>query len=159
MRHDYGLYLIAIICFVLAVFLFMGYTGYIQLTTGNEVTDLVVAMFSAVLGVVFVGMGHGIRPKEAVSIQPAFSQTACMHACMRLPQMQQNLQSGVRQAKDLKTRALKKGLLGISPLKSETVILTAFPALLKHVPVHLRFPNGRLIFSNKDLNLFCARGR
>jgi predicted RNA-binding Zn-ribbon protein involved in translation (DUF1610 family) len=76
MRHDSGLYLIAIICFVLAVFLFMGYTGYIQLTTGNEVTDLVVAMFSAVLGVVFVGMGYGVRPKEAVPVQPASPETS-----------------------------------------------------------------------------------
>ena len=76
MRHDYGLYLIAIICFVLAVFLLMGYTGYIQLTTGNEVMDLVVAMFSAVLGVVFVGMGYGVRPKEAVPVLPASPETS-----------------------------------------------------------------------------------
>ena len=76
MRHDYGLYLIAIICFVLAVFLFMGYTGYLQLTTGNEVTDLVAAMFSAVLGVVFVGMGYGVRPKEALPVQPASPETS-----------------------------------------------------------------------------------
>lgn len=64
MRHDYGLYLIVIICFVLADFLFVGYAGYIQLTTGNEATDLVITMFSAVLWVVFVGMGYGVRPKE-----------------------------------------------------------------------------------------------
>ena len=42
MRHDYGLYLIAIICFVLAGFLFMGHAGYIELTIGNEATDLVI---------------------------------------------------------------------------------------------------------------------
>jgi hypothetical protein len=76
MRHDNVLYLIAIVCFVLAVFLLMGYTGYIQLTTGNEATDLVVAMFSAVLGMVFVGMGYGVRPKEAVPVQPALPETS-----------------------------------------------------------------------------------
>ena len=35
----------------------MGYTGYIQLTTGNEATDLVITTFPAVLGIVFVEMG------------------------------------------------------------------------------------------------------
>lgn len=70
MRYDYGLYFIAIICFVLAGFLFMGYAGYIQLTTGNEATDLVITMFSVVLGVVFVGIGYGVRPKKTVPTQP-----------------------------------------------------------------------------------------
>ncbi|MFQ5836442.1 MAG: hypothetical protein ACE5HG_01165, partial [Candidatus Bathyarchaeia archaeon] len=70
MRYDYGLYLIAIICFVLASFLFMGYAGYIELTIGNGATYLVITMFSAVLGVVFVGMGYGVRPKKAVPTQP-----------------------------------------------------------------------------------------
>ena len=70
MRYDYSLYLIAIICFVLAGFLFMGYAGYIELTTGNEATDLVVTMFSAVLGVVFLGIGYGVRPKKTVPTQP-----------------------------------------------------------------------------------------
>jgi hypothetical protein len=76
MRYDYGLYLIAIICFVSAGFLFMGYTGYVQLTTGNEVMDLVVAMFSAVLGVVFIGIGYGVRPKKAVLTQPPLPETS-----------------------------------------------------------------------------------
>jgi len=76
MRYDYGLYFIAIICFVLAGFLFMGYAGYIQLTTGNEATDLVITMFSAVLGVVFVGMGYGVRPKKTVSTQPPLSESS-----------------------------------------------------------------------------------
>ena len=70
MRYDYGLYFIALMCFVLAGFLFMGYAGYIQLTSGDEATDLVITMFSAVLGVVFVGMGYGVRPKKAVPTQP-----------------------------------------------------------------------------------------
>jgi hypothetical protein len=48
----------------------MGSRGYIQLTTGNEATDLVVTMFSAVLGVVFIGIGYGVRPKKIVPTQP-----------------------------------------------------------------------------------------
>ena len=76
MRHYHGLYLMASICFVLAGFLFMGYTGYLSLTTGNEATDLVVAMFSAVLGVVFVGIGYGIGLKKAVPIQPPSPETS-----------------------------------------------------------------------------------
>jgi len=76
MRNDYGLYLIAIICFVLTGFLFMGYSGYIQLITGNEATDLVIAMFSAVLGVVFIGMGYGVRPKKTVPTQPPSPETS-----------------------------------------------------------------------------------
>jgi len=70
MRYDFGLYFIAIICFVLASFLFVGYANYIQLTTGNEATDLVISMSSAFLGVVFIGMGYGVRPKKTVPTQP-----------------------------------------------------------------------------------------
>ena len=70
MRYDYGLYLMAFICFVLACFLFVGYAGYIELTIGNETTDLVITMFSAVLGVVFVVIGYGVRQKRPVPTQP-----------------------------------------------------------------------------------------
>ncbi len=76
MRYDYGLYVIAIICFVLAVFLFMGFADYIQLTTGNGATVLVIAMLSAVLGVVFIGIGYGVRPKKSVLTQPPSPETS-----------------------------------------------------------------------------------
>ena len=66
MRSDYGLYIIAIVCFVLASFLFIGYKGNIQLTTGNKTTDLVLAMFSAVLGVVVIGLGYAVKPKKVI---------------------------------------------------------------------------------------------
>jgi hypothetical protein len=70
MRYDFGLYFLAVVCFVLAGFLFMGYAGYIQLTTGNEASDLVLAMFSWVLSVAFIGLGYGVRPKKIVPPQP-----------------------------------------------------------------------------------------
>ena len=64
MRYDYVSYVIAILCFVLGGLLFMGYAQYIELTTGSEVTDLVIMMFSAILGLVFVGLGYAVRPKK-----------------------------------------------------------------------------------------------
>jgi hypothetical protein len=70
MRYSYGLYLMATICFLLAFFFFMGYAGYIKLTISEETTALVITMFSAVLGVVFVVIGYGVRQKKAVATQP-----------------------------------------------------------------------------------------
>ena len=64
MRYDYVSYIIAILCFVLGALLFLGYAQYIELTTGSEVTDLVTMMFSAILGLVFVGLGYAVRPKK-----------------------------------------------------------------------------------------------
>ncbi|MCZ2809547.1 MAG: hypothetical protein O2V44_09355 [Candidatus Bathyarchaeota archaeon] len=40
------------------------------MTTGDEAMHLVITMFSAVLGVVFVGLGYGVRPKKTVPTQP-----------------------------------------------------------------------------------------
>ena len=64
MRYDYVSYIIAILCFVLGALLFLGYAQYIEVTTGSEVTDLVTMMFSAILGLVFVGLGYVVRPKK-----------------------------------------------------------------------------------------------
>jgi len=63
MRYDYVSYIIAILCFMLGALLFLGYAQYIELTTGSDVTDLVITEFSAILGLVFVGLGYAIRPK------------------------------------------------------------------------------------------------
>jgi len=66
MRSDYGLYIMAVICFFLAFLIF--FTGYAQnppaYITGGEVTDLVIMMFSAILGAVFFGLGYIVRPKK-----------------------------------------------------------------------------------------------
>ena len=66
MRSDYGLYIMAVICFFLAFLIF--FTGYAQnppaYITGGEVTDLVIMMFSAILGAVFFGLGYFVRPKK-----------------------------------------------------------------------------------------------
>lgn len=72
MRSDYGLYIIAIICFSLAFLIF--FMGYAQnppiYITGGEVTDLVMMMFSAILGAVFFGLGYVVRPKKVTPSPP-----------------------------------------------------------------------------------------
>jgi len=72
MRSDYGLYVIAIICFFLAFLIFfMGYAqGSPVHVTGGEVTDLVIMMFSAILGAVFFGLGYVVRPKKVTPSPP-----------------------------------------------------------------------------------------
>jgi len=73
MRSDYLLYIIAVICFLLAFLIF--FMGYAQspptyIITGGEVTDLVIMMFSAILGAVFLGLGYGVRPKKVTPSPP-----------------------------------------------------------------------------------------
>ena len=70
MRSDYGLYIIAIICFFVAFLtFFMGYAPAAYIT-GDEVTDLVIMMFSAILGIVFIGLGYAVRPKKVMPSPP-----------------------------------------------------------------------------------------
>jgi hypothetical protein len=38
--------------------------------TGGEVMDLVIMMFSAILGIVFIGLGYGVRPKKVTPSPP-----------------------------------------------------------------------------------------
>jgi len=71
MRSDYGLYTVAIICFFLALIFFVGYAQEPPACiTGGEVTDLVIMMFSAILGIVFIGLGYGVRPKKVTPSPP-----------------------------------------------------------------------------------------
>lgn len=64
MRYDYASYIIATLCFALGTLLFMGYAQYIEATTGDQVIDFVIIMFSAILGLVFAGLGYVARPKK-----------------------------------------------------------------------------------------------
>lgn len=54
MRSDYALYVVAIICFIIAI-----YTTTINLDTPLYIYAI------AVLGIVFVGLGYIARPKKA----------------------------------------------------------------------------------------------
>jgi len=56
MRFDYALYVVAIGCFIIAI--------YAHLAPLTEVTDLYLYVL-AVIGVVFIGLGYMARPKEA----------------------------------------------------------------------------------------------
>ena len=64
MRYDYVSYIMAIPCLMLGALLFMGYTQYIQLTIGNQVTDLVIMVFSAIIGLVFAVLGYAVKPRK-----------------------------------------------------------------------------------------------
>jgi len=72
MRPDYGLYIIALTCFFLAFLIF--FMNYAQKTpayiTSGEVTDLVIMMFSAILGIVFIGLGYVVRPEKVTPLPP-----------------------------------------------------------------------------------------
>ena len=72
MRSDYGLYIVAIVCFFLAFLIF--FVGYAQepptYITGGEVMDLVIMMFSAILSAVFFGLGYIVRPKKVTPSPP-----------------------------------------------------------------------------------------
>lgn len=68
MRSDHSLYIIALLCFLLALLIFMSHTQNppVHLTSGDETTDLVAMMFLPILGLVIVGVGYGVRPKKAM---------------------------------------------------------------------------------------------
>ena len=70
MRYDHFLYAIAIICFVFAGLLLMGHVNYIQLAIGDQITNLLMIMLSAFLGLILAGIGYVTRPKRPVLIQP-----------------------------------------------------------------------------------------
>jgi len=72
MRSDYGLYIMAVICFFLAfLIIFMSYAQtHPTYITGGDVTDLVIMMFSAILGAVFFGLGYVVRPKKVTPSPP-----------------------------------------------------------------------------------------
>ncbi len=48
----------------------MGHVNYIQLTIGDQITNLLMIMLSAFLGIIFAGIGYVTRPKRLVLIQP-----------------------------------------------------------------------------------------
>ena len=71
MRSDYALYIIAIICLLIALLIsFMNYAQTTPTYITGDVTDLVIMMFSAILGIVFIGLGYVVRPKKAMPPPP-----------------------------------------------------------------------------------------
>ncbi|UCE96228.1 MAG: hypothetical protein JSV51_01050 [Candidatus Bathyarchaeota archaeon] len=65
MRSDYALYIVAIICFIVAV-----YTTTLSIETPLYISAL------AVLGIIFIGLGYMSRPKKTtLTIIPASQPT------------------------------------------------------------------------------------
>lgn len=58
MRSDYTLYVIAIICFLLAAIVLVEYTQYLEAVVGTALTVILV-----ILGLIFAGVGYSQRPK------------------------------------------------------------------------------------------------
>ncbi len=70
MRADYGLYVVAIICFIIAgLILLEAVPQYLPELVTFEGT--VIAVISTALGLIFVILGHALRPKPIISIPEA----------------------------------------------------------------------------------------
>jgi len=71
MRTDYILYVIAVICFIVA-----GYAAaypFTSIATSNDLTVIVLA----IIGIIFVGGGYSLRPQTRVAtrVEPTIPQT------------------------------------------------------------------------------------
>jgi outer membrane biosynthesis protein TonB len=71
MRTDYILYVIAVICFIVA-----GYAAaypFTSIATSNDLTVIVLA----IIGIIFVGSGYSLRPqtRAVTRIEPTIPQT------------------------------------------------------------------------------------
>ena len=64
MRSDYALYVVAIICFILAAVVFAGYPGM------TEDISMVTTAVLVVLALISAGAGYLVRPEEMVSPPP-----------------------------------------------------------------------------------------
>ena len=58
MRSDYALYVVAIVCFILAAIVFAGYPGM------TEDISMVTTAVLAILGLISAGTGYVVRPEE-----------------------------------------------------------------------------------------------
>ena len=70
MRSDYTLYVVAIICFILAAIVFAGsadYAGYLPMET---LISMVTTAVLAILGIISAGAGYLVRPQEIMPAPP-----------------------------------------------------------------------------------------
>jgi predicted flap endonuclease-1-like 5' DNA nuclease len=70
MRSDYTLYVVAIICFILAAVVFAGsadYAGYLHMET--QITMITTAVL-AIVGIISAGAGYLVRPQEIMPAPP-----------------------------------------------------------------------------------------
>ena len=64
MRSDYALYIVAVICFILATVVFAGYPAMTQ-----EISMVTTAVL-AILGIISAGAGYLVRPEEMMRAPP-----------------------------------------------------------------------------------------
>jgi len=62
MRSDYALYVVAIICFILAAFVLAGSSGYIGYLAIEPLISSVATAVLAILGLISAGAGYLVRP-------------------------------------------------------------------------------------------------
>jgi len=71
MRSDYALYIVAIICFILAAVVFAGSTEYAgYLAMDPPLISMVTTAVLVVLALISAGAGYLVRPEEMVSPPP-----------------------------------------------------------------------------------------
>jgi outer membrane biosynthesis protein TonB len=68
MRYDYGLYGVAIICFIIAIIFAGSFVPGYELTGSNWAAGVTVSMIFIVLGIISAALGYSARPKP---IMPA----------------------------------------------------------------------------------------
>jgi hypothetical protein len=71
MRSDYALYIVAIICFILAAVVFMGSIDYAGYLVMDPLISMVTTAVLSVLALVSAGAGYVIRPEEMISPPPS----------------------------------------------------------------------------------------
>ena len=64
MRSDYALYVIAIVCFILAAVVFMGSIDYAGYLVMDPLISMVTTAVLAILGLISAGAGYLVRPGE-----------------------------------------------------------------------------------------------
>ena len=71
MRSDYALYIVAIICFILAAIVFTGSTDYAAYLVMDPLISMVTTAVLVVFALVSAGAGYVVRPEEMISPVPS----------------------------------------------------------------------------------------
>jgi len=70
MRSDYTLYIIASICFILAIVVFAGSADYVGYLAMDPLISMVTTAVLAILGIISAGAGYLVRPEERIQPPP-----------------------------------------------------------------------------------------
>ena len=70
MRSDYALYVVAVICFILAAVVFAGSTDYAGYLAMEQQISMVTTAVLVILGLISAGAGYLVRPEEMMPAPP-----------------------------------------------------------------------------------------